>query len=176
MQPKWNTIEDFLDSQTKEPQDNSKWSSVDDFLESRANPQTPITQAFGEVNPDVEVMSGGVNYGVDFGYDYGDEVKAPPGEWDVVESHSGDTEHGYIGNQSNSGYGNSILLQNVQTGEKIRPSHLSANFVKPGMRVKGGSLLGLVGDTGNVTGPHLDVEYIDAAGQHGDITQTPYSY
>ncbi len=149
-----------------------------DELMDGANPQkkAPVTQAFGNVNPDVEVMSGGVNNGVDFGFQYGDEVKAPQGEWVVADSYAEDTERGYVGNQSNSGYGNSVVLQNPQTGEKIRLSHLASNFVKPGMKVKGGSLLGLVGDTGNATGPHLDAEYIDPTGQYGDITQTPYSY
>lgn len=150
-------------------------TAFDALMEGGTTKKAPVTQAFGNVNPGIEVMSvDGVNNGVDFGYKYGDEVKAPQGDWVVEESYSGDTGHGYIGNNSNSGYGNSVKLKNPQTGEVVRLSHLSTNFAKPGMTVRGGSLLGLVGDTGNTTGAHLDAEYLDAQGQYQDILKSPY--
>lgn len=170
--PHLQNVDDFLSSTPK----TSGKMTVDQFLQAKNNPTAPITQAFGNVNPDVEVMSGGVNNGVDYGFKYGDPVKAPLGTWVVADSYSGDTAHGYIGNNSNSGYGNSVVLKNPQTGEEIRLSHLASNFAKPGAIVHGGSLVGLVGDTGNATAPHLDAEYKDASGNYADISKTPYGY
>ncbi len=155
---------------------NEETAPQEDFFNASPKTHAPITQAFGNVNPDVEVMSEGVNNGVDYGYKYGDEVKAPQGQWVVEDSFSGATGRGSIGDTTAQGYGNNVLLKNPQTGEKIRLSHLSSNFAKPGMTVRGGDLLGLVGDTGNTTGPHLDAELQDSQGNYKDISKTAYSY
>jgi len=135
-----------------------------------------VTQEFGNVNPSVEVMSSGINNGTDFSYSEGEPVAAPQGKWEVEDSYDKATQHGHIGDSTNFGYGNSVKLKNTETGETIRLSHLSSNFVKPGMLLVGGTPIGLSGDTGNVTAPHLDIEYTNPQGQMADITKTAYSY
>lgn len=60
------------------------------------------------------------------------------------------------------GYGLSILLDHNQGNEETRYGHLSEVFVKPGQWVQQGTVIGLVGSTGNSTGPHLHFETLQA--------------
>lgn len=70
-------------------------------------------------------------------------------------------------------YGNSVLIR-MANGEMLRFSHLSnqqlANF-QEGDMISAGQYLGIVGDTGNTTGPHLDTEYYDAQGNLRSIRE-----
>lgn len=128
----------------------------------------PITQQFGNYNPEVEKYSGGINYGVDIGVPAGTKISLPQtGNWEVVDV--------YNGGGMNDGYGNSILVRDKKTGEKLRFSHLSkiAN-IKKGDEIEGGKLVALSGATGNVTGPHLDLEYYDENGKVRDVLQSRY--
>ena len=61
--------------------------------------------------------------------------------------------------RSNRGYGNEILV-NHGFGYMTRYAHLSAFKVKKGQYVKRGQVIGLVGDTGKSTAPHLHYEVI----------------
>jgi len=54
-------------------------------------------------------------------------------------------------------YGNKIAIQHAE-GLITWYAHLSAFEVKLGDKVQGGQLIGLVGNTGNTTGPHLHLE------------------
>lgn len=72
------------------------------------------------------------------------------------------------GRDSTGGYGNSIVVR-LNTGERVRYSHLQqAPPFQKGQAVQGGAQLGTVGDTGNATGPHLDLEMQDAQGAYVD--------
>lgn len=130
-----------------------------------------ITQAYGVKNPALEPTKGGINIGTDFAVPKGTPIVLPTGQWKVVKAVSG-VKGGYIGHPQP--YGNTVMVQNTQTGEKIRFSHLSAVRVNLGDVYKGGIVLGNSGATGNVTGPHVDMEYYNGSGKRGDIMGTPY--
>lgn len=83
--------------------------------------------------------------GVDFSADIGTEVYAT-GDGVVEELENGSW-----------GYGKCIVL-NHGFGYKTRYAHLSEFKVKAGQKVKRGELIGLVGNTGKSTGPHLHYE------------------
>lgn len=83
--------------------------------------------------------------GVDFSADIGADVYATgDGVVEVLEVESW-------------GYGKSIVI-NHGFGYKTRYAHLSAFKVKQGQKIKRGELIGLVGNTGKSTGPHLHYE------------------
>lgn len=135
-----------------------------------------ITQAFGAYNPRVEVFSkSGRNWGTDFGVKEGTPLALPPGMWQVMEAYDRASGKGKIGNKENRGYGNSILVKNVKTGETLRFSHLSGVNVVPGKVYQGGIVIGASGATGNVTGAHLDLEYKNPQGQYQDVLKSPYA-
>ena len=131
----------------------------------------PVTQRFGAYNPQVERFSGGVNLGADFGTPQGTKVAVPQGEWVVLEAFGG----ARAGNRStNRGYGNSVLVRNRMTGEMLRFSHLSRVGVRPGQLVKGGQVVALSGSTGNSTGPHSSIMFIDSRGRIRDVLKSRY--
>lgn len=132
----------------------------------------PITQAFGNKS-NVEVFSKGVNSGVDIGVPKNTPVFLPSGNWKVLSAFNG-AKSGYVGDNENSGYGNSVYVQNVDTGEKLRFSHLNTVNV-PSSVMQGGQAVGLSGATGNVTGPHLDLEYYTPTGQLANFLNTSYA-
>jgi len=69
-----------------------------------------------------------------------------------------------------AGYGNQIVI-NHGGGKKSRYGHLSKFYVKKGQAVKKGEVIGLMGSTGNSTGPHLHFEYII-----GGVKYNPLNY
>ena len=136
-----------------------------------------ITQLPGTRNP-ADIYSNGINRGLDVAVKRGTPVKLPPGNWQVVHAFSGATAEGVGNSQAslNQGYGNRVVVKNLETGELISFAHLSQVNVKPGEMLEGG-LVGYSGATGNVagkTGYHLDIEYYDPSGKLGDITKTDY--
>ena len=132
----------------------------------------PVTQAFGN-RSGVEVFSKGINTGVDIGAPKNTPVFLPNGKWKVVNAFNG-AKNGYVGDNENSGYGNSVLVQNLDTGEQLRFSHLNSVNV-PSDVMTGGQAIGLSGATGNVTGPHVDIEYKTPTGQLSDFLNTSYA-
>ncbi|BCX13109.1 MAG: peptidase [Thermosynechococcus sp.] len=56
------------------------------------------------------------------------------------------------------GYGLTVILQHPPAQHQTLYAHLSQRFVHPGQWVKQGEIIGLVGSTGNATGPHLHFE------------------
>jgi len=139
-----------------------------------------ITQHFGN-RSGVERYSGGINYGTDFAVPRGTQAKVPEGDWKVVESFGDATIGGPNNAQGgiNRGYGNSVMIQNTKTGEKLRYSHLRPGgvFARVGDNLTGGMVVGETGATGNTagrTGQHLDAEYYNPGGTISDILSTLY--
>uniref|UniRef100_B8HLP0 Peptidase M23 n=1 Tax=Cyanothece sp. (strain PCC 7425 / ATCC 29141) TaxID=395961 RepID=B8HLP0_CYAP4 len=56
------------------------------------------------------------------------------------------------------GYGLTVILSHQQRQRETLYAHLSEIFVRPGETVRLGQVIGLVGSTGNSTGPHLHFE------------------
>lgn len=134
-----------------------------------------ISGAFGvQYGKGVEATKNGKNIGVDFAVPVGTSVAVPPGEWKVEKTQTG-VQGGNITDYKSTPYGNSILLTNTSTGEKVRLSHLSEVKVSDGQILSGGTVAGLSGATGNVTGPHLDVEYYaKGSSSPSDVMATDY--
>lgn len=103
----------------------------------------PVTSMFGwRIHP----ISGDSRFhrGIDLGAPYGTPVvAAKTGRIEVA----GDL----------SGYGLTVTVQHSNSQQTLY-AHLSQIYVKPGQTVQKGQLLGLVGSTGNSTGPHLHFE------------------
>jgi murein DD-endopeptidase MepM/ murein hydrolase activator NlpD len=63
------------------------------------------------------------------------------------------------------GYGFSVILSHNQHQQETLYAHLSEMLVNPGQKVKQGEVIGLVGSTGNSTGPHLHFEVLQRTAQ-----------
>ncbi|MFB2923615.1 peptidoglycan DD-metalloendopeptidase family protein [Aerosakkonema funiforme] len=103
-----------------------------------------ITSLFGwRINP----ISG------DRRFHAGTDLGAPMGT-PVLAAHAGRVAIAdFLG-----GYGLSVILRHKNDSQETRYGHLSEILVNPGEWVQQGSAIGLVGSTGNSTGPHLHFE------------------
>lgn len=70
------------------------------------------------------------------------------------------------------GYGYTVILRHENSTQETRYAHLSRILVEPGEAVKQGEVVGLVGSTGNSTGPHLHFELRELTA-HGWILIDP---
>ncbi len=104
--------------------------------------QTHITQDFNTYNPDLETFSGGVARDTNFASSQNTPVKVPSGQWKVVSSYNQASPQGYPGDSDNEGYGNAVMVQNTQTGEKLHLIHLAQTQVQPGQVIPGGTQVG----------------------------------
>ncbi len=106
-----------------------------------------ISSTFGEAGP---LWSSGYHTGLDFAAPTGTPLKAV---------HSGTiTEAGWNGSY---GYRTVITLDD---GTELWYAHQSSISVSVGQKVNTGDVIGRVGATGNVTGPHLHLEVHTAGG------------
>ncbi|MDA0267973.1 MAG: M23 family metallopeptidase [Cyanobacteria bacterium] len=83
----------------------------------------------------------------------GTDLAAPTGTPVLAAKDGTVTTADYLG-----GYGLTVILHHEQGTEETRYAHLSQLMVRPGETVKQGDVVGLVGSTGNSTGPHLHFE------------------
>ena len=135
----------------------------------------PITEHFGQNQPGVEVFSHGFTSGTGIGVPVGTPVATPPGDWKVVDTNTSAKQNGFIGDSDGSGWGNYVLVENKDTGEQLRYSHLSDVGVANGDTISGNKVIGLSGQSGNVTGPHLNLEYVNQKGEPADVLQSQYA-
>ncbi len=134
-----------------------------------------ITEHYGDIQPRVEVFSGGFTSGTGIGVKAGTPLATPPGKWKVVEVYDQAPQKGYIGNRAGSGWGNNVVVQNEQTGEELRYSHLSDVHIAQGDKINGSRVIGLSGQSGNTTGDHLNLQYIDPQGNPQDVLKSQYA-
>ena len=102
-----------------------------------------VTSPFG---PRIDPFLGrpALHTGVDFRDGYGAPVRATADGTVVLASADG-------------GYGNLVEIDHGN-GLSTRYAHLSSFTVKPGQKVKAGTIIGRIGETGRTTGPHLHYE------------------
>ena len=93
-----------------------------------------------------------MHYGQDFSVPYGTDVYAT-GDGTVIES-----------GWNSGGFGNYIVIDHGY-GLQTTYGHLSQIRVSKGMNIKRGDLIGLSGNTGTSSGPHLHYQ-IDQFGEH----------
>jgi murein DD-endopeptidase MepM/ murein hydrolase activator NlpD len=93
-----------------------------------------------------------MHYGQDFSVPYGTDVYAT-GDGTVIES-----------GWNSGGFGNYIVIDHGY-GLQSTYGHLSQIRVSKGMNIKRGDLIGLSGNTGTSSGPHLHYQ-IDQFGEH----------
>ncbi|MFQ5637014.1 MAG: M23 family metallopeptidase [bacterium] len=106
-----------------------------------------ITDKFGHrKDPFVERVKH--HKGIDLSARYGTEVYAAA---------SGVVEFTRVRYRLNKGYGR-VIIVNHKNGFKTLYGHLSKIYVKPGQLVERWDVLGLSGNTGRATGPHLHYE------------------
>jgi murein DD-endopeptidase MepM/ murein hydrolase activator NlpD len=117
-----------VDGKTDNKQD-SNVSSTGEILPVKG----PITSPFGR-------RSSGMHYGTDFGVPVGTPVVSPQ-DGTVTRSSSDNMNGTYV---------------EIQSGDTIHLLlHLSKSNVSAGDKVKQGQVVGLSGNTGHSTGPHL---------------------
>lgn len=105
----------------------------------------PITCGFGVRGTH---WAAGYHTGVDFGCPTGTKLEAP--HRGVVTTSAYDP----------SGYGHYVVIEGMTLRGKRRwlLAHLSERRVTAGNKVKRGQVIGLSGETGNTTGPHVHAE------------------
>ena len=116
--------------------------------------EIPVTSAFGwRVHP----ISGEWKFhtGVDLGYAEGTPI---PALFDGIVIQSGNYT---------DGFGNQVLLYHPAYDTYTRYAHMSDVYVSVNQYITQGTVIGLVGATGYVTGAHLHLEYI-VRGADGD--------
>jgi len=99
-----------------------------------------LTGQFG----DVSGLWSSVHTGLDFATSYGTPIRSI-GDGVVVEA-------GYDGS-----YGNKTVVR-LEDGTELWYCHQTSIAVSVGQKLRTGEVLGYVGATGNVTGPHLHLE------------------
>lgn len=115
-----------------------------------------ITSEFG-IRKDPFTKKASMHTGIDLGGDIGDNVyAAATGE--VIET------------GLHHDYGNYILIEHTQ-GIQTKYMHLSKVLVQKGDKMSKGEIIGLVGNTGRSTGPHLHYEVIKNGKQ---VNPQPY--
>lgn len=116
-----------------------------------------ISVWFGEAGP---YWSSGYHTGIDFATAYGTPV--------VAVADATVVQVGWDG-----AYGNQVRIQ-LENGDQVWYSHLSAFDVSTGQQVAKGAVLGRVGETGNAYGAHLHLEYRLASDLSTGVDPRPY--
>lgn len=118
--------------------------------QSFPNLERLITSRFGFRTDPVTGKKGAFHAGIDLGVPIGTPVYAVADG--IVEVAIGNRTHSKVS------YGNYIKIKH-EDGNSTLYGHLDKVFVKVGQTVKQGQLIGLSGNSGKSTGPHLHFEF-----------------
>lgn len=128
-------------------------------VNSDANNAVLFNYPFGSDGPD-KTNPLRVHHGIDMPNPVGEVVRAS-GSGVVIWSADGRQSESLIFQNSPS-YGNVIVIEHdfAYDGQPLWTlyAHLSASFVVPGQYVQAGDVIGQVGNSGRVTGPHVHFE------------------
>lgn len=103
--------------------------------------------------------------GIDMGAPRGTNLYASaPGIVVAVKTGCGE---GSIRSRCGGGYGNMVDIQHPN-GTKTRYAHMSKIFTRMGAQVERGEVIGLVGNSGRSTGPHVHFEVFNAKNPGSD--------
>lgn len=128
-------------------------------VDSNANNAVLFNYPYGSDGPDKSNPLR-VHHGIDMPNPVGETVRAA-GSGVVIWAADGRQEQSVIFQNSPS-YGNVIFIEHdfSYEGQVVYTlyAHLSASLVVPGQYVQAGEVIGLIGNTGRVTGPHVHFE------------------
>lgn len=129
------------------------------------------------VNFRCDAMSRSSHKGTDFGVPLGTPVYAAAAGT-VIRATDGCSNSGYLGNRCGGGFGNHVIVAH-DNGHSTLYAHLTPRSGLPtvGTRVGCGDRLGLSGNSGNSSGPHLHFEVrraTDVAGYFAAGASDPY--
>lgn len=128
-------------------------------VDSNANNTVLFNYPYGSDGPDKSNPLR-VHHGIDMPNPVGETVRAA-GSGVVIWAADGRQEQSIIFQNSPS-YGNVIFIEHdfSYEGQIVYTlyAHLSASLVVPGQYVQAGEVIGLIGNTGRVTGPHVHFE------------------
>lgn len=108
----------------------------------------PVTSPFGPRDSPASGASSN-HKGIDLGFNHGDPIPA---------TDKGIVNFAGISGTMTSGYGKLVCITHPD-GSETYYAHLDQILVSPGQNVKKGEFIGLCGQTGVGTGPHLHFEY-----------------
>ena len=114
----------------------------------------------GHLTSDIGPRGGRFHRGVDIALPVGTPITVPPGQW-MVERAGWENMYDF-----SQGYGQHVVLRNMASGVSITAAHLSTIIAQQNQILSGGDVLGLSGNTGHSTGPHL---HLEAAGVQGAL-------
>lgn len=138
-------IEQQVEQEETSPASSAEETSSSTEVEASVSRSGPSSQPEGRpVGGRLTQGYHGTHYGLDFGIPVGTQVKTTM-DGKVV----------YAG-WNNEGYGNLVIVENGPY--RTYYAHLSEIPVHIGDSVSAGSTIGLSGNTGNSTGPHLHYE------------------
>ncbi|MDP9101435.1 MAG: M23 family metallopeptidase, partial [Actinomycetota bacterium] len=137
---------DLLDRQSLDVAAAAATSRVARASRTRHAPVAPqyVRPGVGYFSSGFGMRWGRLHEGIDLAGPYGSDIRAL-------------TDGVVIMAGQESGYGNVIKLAHPEGIETVY-GHLSAIKVSPGQRVTAGQVIGLEGNTGHSTGPHLHFE------------------
>ena len=130
---------------------------------SPVHSDTILTAVFNETGPNWSRFHTGTDFAP-----YG-STPARPTLYSVCNGTVVNVIH-YTGTQA---LGNQAIIQDTNTGNYWRYCHMTQILVSTGDTVTTSSQVGVMGDTGNVTGVHLHLEYSTTSGWNYDSFLNP---